>query len=286
VSEEKDEQLRPENEISEDAQDSASGAEDASAGSGASTASKGASTGSAGPNGPRKLVRSSTDRILAGVCGGLGEYFAVDPLLFRLGFAIATLIGGIGLIAYVAAWIFLPEEPGRERHAAPPHPHDPERSRKVGVAIGAALILVGLALLGDQMGLRYRGPLRIDFYDYDFEVVMALAVLGFGLWLLLGRSHHETPGGAGAGTTGAASGESGATAGAGPHSRRLTRSVTDRKIAGVCGGLASYFHIDASLVRIGVVVITILTHFLAAIVYVVMALVVPEEEISPPSGQR
>jgi len=57
----------------------------------------------------RKLYRSSHNRILAGVCGGLGEYFNVDPTLVRLIWVVFTLLYGVGLLAYLVAWIVIPE---------------------------------------------------------------------------------------------------------------------------------------------------------------------------------
>jgi phage shock protein C len=57
----------------------------------------------------RRLYRSTTDRRLAGVCGGLAEYFDIDPLLVRIGFVIAALAGGPGIIAYVVLWIAMPK---------------------------------------------------------------------------------------------------------------------------------------------------------------------------------
>jgi phage shock protein C len=56
---------------------------------------------------PRKLTRSSTDRKIAGVSGGLGEYFGVDPLLIRIGFVATTLTGGAGLFAYLGILVFV-----------------------------------------------------------------------------------------------------------------------------------------------------------------------------------
>ncbi|NMC14535.1 MAG: PspC domain-containing protein [Chloroflexi bacterium] len=58
----------------------------------------------------RRLYRSRKERMLFGVCGGLGEYFKIDPTLVRLAFVIATLLGGPGLIAYVVLLIVVPEE--------------------------------------------------------------------------------------------------------------------------------------------------------------------------------
>ncbi|WP_338178064.1 PspC domain-containing protein [Jatrophihabitans sp.] len=58
----------------------------------------------------RTLRRSRTDRVGAGVAGGLGEYFAVDPVLFRVLFATAAFFGGAGLLGYLLAWAAIPEE--------------------------------------------------------------------------------------------------------------------------------------------------------------------------------
>jgi len=62
------------------------------------------------PQPPRRLLRRSrTDRVGAGVAGGLGEYFGVDPVLFRVLFATSAFFGGAGILAYMLAWIAIPE---------------------------------------------------------------------------------------------------------------------------------------------------------------------------------
>lgn len=58
----------------------------------------------------KKLYRSRTNKMLAGVCGGLGEYFAIDPVLVRLLFAVSIVFGGAGLWVYIIAWIIMPDE--------------------------------------------------------------------------------------------------------------------------------------------------------------------------------
>jgi phage shock protein C len=60
----------------------------------------------------RRLARSTSDSKLGGVAGGLGAYFSVDPILFRVGFVVATLISGVGAIAYLALLAFLPTDAG------------------------------------------------------------------------------------------------------------------------------------------------------------------------------
>lgn len=58
-----------------------------------------------------RLYRSRHDRMLAGVCGGLGEYFGIDSSLIRLALVFLILFGGTGFLAYIVAWIVIPEEP-------------------------------------------------------------------------------------------------------------------------------------------------------------------------------
>lgn len=59
----------------------------------------------------KKLYRSINERILGGVCGGIAEYFKVDPVLVRIIFIILFFGAGSGLLAYIVAWIIVPEEP-------------------------------------------------------------------------------------------------------------------------------------------------------------------------------
>lgn len=62
----------------------------------------------------RKLYRSRTDRSIAGICGGLGEYFDADPTLIRLLMLLLILFGGLSIWAYIILWIIIPEEPARK----------------------------------------------------------------------------------------------------------------------------------------------------------------------------
>ena len=59
----------------------------------------------------KKPYKSSTDKKLAGVCGGLAEYFNIDSTLVRLGWVVFGLLGGSGLLAYIIAAIIMPDRP-------------------------------------------------------------------------------------------------------------------------------------------------------------------------------
>lgn len=59
----------------------------------------------------RRLYRSRTNRKLAGVCGGLAQYFNTDATLIRALFVVFALLAGPGLVVYLVLWIVVPEEP-------------------------------------------------------------------------------------------------------------------------------------------------------------------------------
>ena len=60
----------------------------------------------------KRLYRSGKNKIIAGICGGLGEYFDIDPVIVRLVWVIFTLISfGFGFLAYLTAWFIIPRNP-------------------------------------------------------------------------------------------------------------------------------------------------------------------------------
>ena len=61
----------------------------------------------------KKLYRSKKDKMIAGVCGGIADYFDVDPTLIRLLTVLFVILGGAGVVAYIIAWIIIPKNPGQ-----------------------------------------------------------------------------------------------------------------------------------------------------------------------------
>lgn len=59
---------------------------------------------------PRRLYRSQTNRMVAGVCGGIGDYLSIDPVFVRLFFVLLTLGQGAGVLVYLILWFVLPSE--------------------------------------------------------------------------------------------------------------------------------------------------------------------------------
>ena len=71
------------------------------------------------PSRPRgRLTRSTDDKVLGGLAGGLGRYFGIDPVVFRIAFVVLTLAGGSGILLYLVGWPLIPDDP-----AATPSPH-------------------------------------------------------------------------------------------------------------------------------------------------------------------
>src|SRR5438270_3729474 len=94
----------------------------------------------------RQLQRSRSDRVVAGVCGGLGDYFDVDPVIFRVAFVVRAFVGGAGFLLYPAAWLLLPEE-GHSRSIGEAWVH---RGRG-GHWLAIALVVVGALILAGQI---------------------------------------------------------------------------------------------------------------------------------------
>src|SRR6478735_11081010 len=90
----------------------------------------------------KRLERSRTDKILAGVSGGLGRYFDLTPAVFRLGFVVLTLLGGAGILVYIAAALVMPKE-GEEFSIA----EDILRKRRDHPARVVALGLIAVVVL-------------------------------------------------------------------------------------------------------------------------------------------
>jgi phage shock protein C len=92
-----------------------------------------------------RLRRSREDRLIGGVCGGLGRYLGIDPVLLRVAVVALALSGGAGVLAYLLAWIVIPQADAAEQ-AAPA-----AGAGSAGFAAGAVLMLLGAVLLVRQI---------------------------------------------------------------------------------------------------------------------------------------
>ncbi|MEU2065583.1 PspC domain-containing protein [Streptomyces anulatus] len=134
------------------------------------TAPSDAAPGVAPPEAPKPtLRRTPRQKVVAGVCGGLGRYCDVDPVIFRIVLGVLSATGGIGLIFYGFAWLLLPADGDDENEA---------RRLLSGRVDGASLVALLLALIGCGLFLSMlhnRGMLA-------FAALLTLAVVGFSVW--------------------------------------------------------------------------------------------------------
>lgn len=111
---------------------------------------------------PKKLRRSFKDSIIGGVSGGLGEYFATDPLIFRILFVVLLFTGGGGFLIYLLMWIFIPKESlkygerfEKAKNEETQEPFSPQtqkvKSGNGSIIGGAILIIIGFFFLLDNL---------------------------------------------------------------------------------------------------------------------------------------
>ena len=226
----------------------------------------------------KRLYRSRRHKVIAGVCAGLAEYFEVDVAIMRILFVLLALVKGLGLIAYIVAIFVVPYKPEETANAAAGPQSEPKASsgghdstRTLMIIFGSLLILIGLFYFLENL----------DFFPYywfysfpfalSWSLFWPLLLILIGVVYLISIARNKSvPSPGEKGQVMQASGK-----------KRLFRSRSERKIAGVCGGLGAYFDVDPTIVRVLWVIGTLLTSvILGIVVYIVMALVVPEEEVN------
>jgi phage shock protein C len=116
----------------------------------------------------RQLRRSRTNRVIGGVCGGLGRYFGIDPVLVRIGFLALLIFGGSGLLLYIISWIAIPEFRSAQDESTDSL-RSPVNHRISGLIVGGALVLIGAMILLQRF---------IDWFD--------VRVMGAGILILIG----------------------------------------------------------------------------------------------------
>jgi phage shock protein C len=107
----------------------------------------------------QRLLRSREDRVVGGVAGGIGVYVGIDPVIVRLVFVVLALAGGGGILAYVIAWVVIPEAPADGMPASGSASSDMPR------LAGLVLVALGGLLLADRLlpafSWRYVGPVLL-----------------------------------------------------------------------------------------------------------------------------
>ena len=128
--------------------------------------------------GIRTLRRRTTDRVVGGIAGGLGDYLNIDPILIRVAFAGLMIFGGTGIALYVLCWLLIPEEGHRESIAQTALRSIANRAGRLGMLV---LIVAVVVILSPWISR------RLDVLYVPTEVFWALAIAIIGVILLLPR---------------------------------------------------------------------------------------------------
>lgn len=132
----------------------------------------------------RRIYRSDTERVIGGVCGGIGEYFNVDPTWVRVLFVLSIFAKGLGLLAYLIAWIVIPRR--RETAGSEPVQGDSSGAEAVSAVSGAGTAKRGSGFLPGVILVALGGIFLMDraFYWFDFDYVWPLVIIGIGAALI------------------------------------------------------------------------------------------------------
>jgi phage shock protein C len=143
-----------------------------------------------------KLMRSESDKIFAGVCGGIAAYLGVDSVFVRLAFILLIFASGIGVILYLALMILMPKEEGDDLPSAQSVQHNFEqfgndvssgmkraRQHPQGPTIAAGLlILLGAYFLFSNLGI-------LGWLDGD--IIWPMAIIALGVYILARRGRGQ-----------------------------------------------------------------------------------------------
>ena len=136
------------------------------------------------PTAPRRLMRS-TERRLGGVCGGLADYFALDPTLVRVVAVILLLVGPLGgftFLGYIVLWIVLPEAP-----ATTAQPRQARDRGDTGFIVGIGLLAIGAWLLLGRVGWIGMGWMHGGWFPGFIGGPLVLITLGLIVVMLSRR---------------------------------------------------------------------------------------------------
>jgi len=207
-----------------------------------------------------KLFRSKENRLIGGVCGGVAEYFNIDPFIVRIGWVFITLFAGAGIIAYIAALIIVPENPDQEFIA--------KKVKKSGDSAklwGSLLIIFGGVLLLKQTGILH----QFHFWSFPWQAFMAVLLIGFGVYIM----YNKKAGFSDSSDESSPEEEAFEEQNTGSNFYRISEN---KMIAGVCTGLAHYFKIDVTLIRLLWVFAALASGGLALVAYIIAIIVFPD----------
>lgn len=205
----------------------------------------------------KKLYRSRTNRMIAGVCGGFAEYLNIDAVLIRIAWIAFTFLGGSGLILYIIGIIIIPENP--EYYI---EKEQSEKKSDNGLFWGSLLILIGAAFLLKQFGFFY----YFNIWHLPWKIIWSLILIFIGILMLYNFSSLNSKKDHSKDKTYQDQSKQ--------TKRQIYRS-NNKMLTGVCAGLAEYFNIDANLVRLAYALLTLASFGVGLIVYILLMIIIP-----------
>lgn len=131
----------------------------------------------------KRLYRSHKEKMIGGVCGGIAEYFDIDPVLIRILFVVAVFAGGSGILAYIICWIIIPDQPystpvspttdSTQPGSSQPQPVPEPNNHKGSTAAGVIFIIIGGLFLADNFLPHFHFR---DFWPLIF-IALGIAIL-------------------------------------------------------------------------------------------------------------
>ena len=202
----------------------------------------------------KRLVRTRDDSVLAGVCGGFGQYFNLDSALVRLLWVFFTIFGGSGVLAYLVAVFIIPDE-STAKDVTPRRLIDGLNEKTILWSV--LLVLVGIILFF-QHG-NFINSIWRHFWNSGINVLLSLIIISVGVYLLYQkRQKISTVFGLGS-------------------EMPLSLSEKDKQLAGICGGIAESTGMDSTIIRFFWVYGTIMSVGIGLILYFILALVLPNK---------
>jgi phage shock protein C len=203
--------------------------------------------------------------MIDGVCGGFAEYFNTDPTIVRVLWILLTIASvGAMIVLYLACMLIIPVNPA---HFGPKPVSAPSSGNGTRHFWGAALVILGAIILMSNLGFEF-----FHFWHIPWGVIFPAILILLGICIIYFSQTRKTEA--------APAPAEAASPGVQPPPKELRRSITDRKIFGVCGGLAKYLNADSSIVRILFIVLTLASFGVGIILYLALAIIVPEERLT------
>lgn len=198
----------------------------------------------------RRITRSNENKIVFGLCGGLGRGTSVSAQTYRLIFLIATYLGGWGIIAYLIASALVPRD--KSESILTPQKETKLKTANRKLLFGYLLISLGVYFLFDFVNIFY----VFRLFGIPENVFLPGVVLLIGVFFTIKSFRFVSP--------------------VMSPPLRMRRSKRDYKIAGVCGGLAEYINVGSLPVRVLCLLILFSTLGVGIVLYLLFIVLIPK----------